>query len=373
MDLELNKICIISPAAYSLITESSECGLSGGAEIQLVTLGFAFIKKGYSVDFLVNKSDRSHYENIKGVGIYKVALKHLGMSNIHLPFDIFRFMRMLLKINANVYLMKLPRHMLLPLGLFAKLFRKKVIFIGQVDADANKSKLKYTDSRVASFMYHYGLLLTSAIVAQTDVQKKGFSRKFNGDVRVIKNILTLDYENTAEKEKYILWVGNSGKHKQPELFLELAAALPDYKFKMIMSLSSQRPDDCFIRNKVNKLSNLEYLGPVPFSQMAEHYKKAALLVSTSYSEGFPNVFLQAWQFETPTVSLIIDPDNVIQRYNLGKLSGTFEQLVKDVKYLLKHDDLRHEIGLNANNYTVSQHSEDVVIKQYVELFNCLCR
>lgn len=366
----MQKICIISPLSYSLLTDITGIGLSGGAEIQLVTLGHAFLEKGYSVDFVVNEVSQPKYEKVNEIGIYKVPFYHLlGKSNAHLPLDVLRFMRTLFRINADYYLMKLPRHMLLPLGIFATLFRKKVIFIGQVDGDANRSKLKKTDSRVASLMYRCGLFFTNTIVAQTDTQKMGFSQGFKGDVRVIKNIVTMEGGDSVDKEKYILWVGNSGKHKQPELFLELATALPDFKFKMIMSPSSQRSDDNFVRDRLNDLPNLEYLGAVPFSQMPLHYNRAALFVSTSDSEGFPNVFLQAWQFEVPTVSLNIDPDNVIQRYNMGKLSGTFEQLVDDVEYLMKNEDIRCEMGSNARTYTVSQHSKDVVVQQYVELFN----
>ena len=372
MTARSKKICIISPSAYPLIADLPDCGLSGGAEIQLVTLGFAFLKKGFSVDFVVSMTGTPTFENIKGVGVYRAPLKHLGMSNMHIFADILRFIRMLSVVNADIYLIKLPRHMLMPLGIFSKLFRKKVIFIGQVDADANKSKLKYTDSRIASFMYSFGLFCTNAIVAQTEMQKAGFMRRFKGDVRAIRNILTMDGEGAEQKDNYILWVGNSGKHKQPELFLALAAALPELRFRMIMSLSSQRPDDSFIRDELDNIPNLEYLGAVQFSEMSNHYKKASLLVSTSYSEGFPNVFLQAWQFETPTVSLTIDPDDVIKRFKLGVLSGTFDRLVEDVRDLMGNEELRREMGMNANKYAITSHSEESVVKQYTELFNSLC-
>lgn len=367
----MKKVCIISPAAYPLIADVSDRGVSGGAEIQLVTLGFSFIDKGYEVDFIVNQNSLPLAENIKGAWVYKSAFNHLGKSNLHLPFDIIRFMWNLKKIDADIYLMKLPRHMLLPLGLYTRIFRKKNIFIGQIDGDADKSKLKKTDSRVASFMYNWGLKFTDAIAAQTDAQKRGFSQSFSGDVRVIRNILTMDGKSHSQKENYVLWVGNSGKHKQPELFLELAKALPDIKFKMIMSPSAQRPDDAFIRDKLDEVPNLEFIGPVPFSQMPGYFSKASLLVSTSYSEGFPNIFLQAWQFKTPTVSLNIDPDDVIQRFGLGLLSGSFEKLVEDVAMLHSDDSQRVQMGDNAVQYTQNHHAKEVVIRQYVDLFESL--
>ena len=367
----MKRICIISPAAYPLIIGSSEDGLAGGAEIQLKTLGFALSRRGYSVSFVVKDYGQPDYQELGGVGVYKVPLNHMGGSNLHLVPDMLRFVRTLSRIDADIYLIKLPRHMLLSLSLFARVAGKRVVFIGQVDADANSSKLKPTDRWAATWMYRMGLRLTSAVVAQTEMQKWGFERAFRREVRVIRNILTMEQDQPDEKENYILWVGNSGRHKQPELFLDLARALPDLRFRMIMSLSRQRPSDDFIRVQLGDLPNVEYLGFVPFAEMAGHYKRAALLVSTSNSEGFPNVFLQSWQFATPTVSLNIDPDGVIERHNLGRLSGNFERLVKDVKSLMQDTGFRERMGANAREYTISNHSEDVVISQYIDLFNAL--
>jgi len=345
--------------------------MAGGAEIQLTTLGLAFAQRNYAVDFIVKDYGQAAYEECRGVGLYNVPFRHLGKSNAYLPADILNFIRTLRRINADIYLMKLPRHMLLPLALFARIFRKKVVFIGQVDADANASKQKPTDRRVATWMYRAGLFFTSAVVAQTHAQKDGFAAGFRGDVRVIRNVLTMDQDAAVAKEDFVLWVGNSGHHKQPELFVKLAQALPDRKFRMVMSLSGQRPSDDFIRAALDVTPNLEYLGFVPFAEMARHYRKAALLVSTSNSEGFPNVFLQSWQFGTPTVSLNIDPDGVIEHYELGKLSGTFGKLVEDVETLLKMSDLRQRLGKNAIGYAAENHAQDVVVGQYIDLFDDL--
>ena len=363
----MKRICIISPAAYPLLVGSSEDGLAGGAEIQLKTIGLALAGRGYEVDFVVRDYGQPDYLQLGGVGVHKTPLRHMGHSNLYLLPDMVAFVRVLARIDADIHLIKLPRHMLLPLALYARSRGKSVVFIGQVDADANKSKLKPTDRSVASWMYRVGLRFTSAVVAQTEVQKRGFEKVFDGDIRVIRNILTLEQAPQEGKDDYVLWVGNSGRHKQPELLLDLASALPDIRFRMIMSLSGQRPDDAFIRERLAAVPNVEYLGFVPFREMSRHYQKAALLVSTSNSEGFPNVFLQAWQFSTPTVSLNIDPDGVIEKYKLGKLSGSFEQLVKDVRSLMEDPGLRRQIGVNAREYTKNKHSETVITDQYISL------
>lgn len=364
----MTKICIISPAAYPLIADSSQASIAGGAEIQLVTLGCALASRGYAVDFIVNDFGQPDYQVIRGVGLHKVPLRHMGKSSAYLPADFIRFVRVLAGIDADILLIKLPRHLLLPLSLFARFRGKKVVFIGQVDGDANATQRKPTDRRVATWMYRAGLLLTDAVVAQTNAQKVGFESSFKKEVSVIRNVLTMKQEPSGGKSDYVLWVGNSGQHKQPELFLKLARALPECRFKMIMSPCAQRPSDEFVRNELGGIPNLNYLGFVPFKEMCNHYKRAAVLVSTSVSEGFPNAFLQSWQFGTPTVSLNIDPDGVIERYGLGRLSKSFDRLVDDVRSLMEDPALRERLGGNAVEYTARNHSEDAVIECYVDLF-----
>lgn len=364
----MTKICIVSPAAYPLIAGSPQGSLAGGAEIQLVTLGYALAERGFEVNFIVNDFGQPDYQDIRGVGLHKVSLRHMGGSSAWLPADFIRFVRVLSRIDADIHLIKLPRHMLLPLGLFARARGRKVVFIGQVDGDANASQRKPTDRRVATWMYRVGLLLTDVVVAQTNVQKAGFESCFKRQVTVIRNVLTMKQEPAGSKNDYVLWVGNSGRHKQPELFLKLARALPGHRFRMIMSPSGQRPDDAFVRAELGNIPNMEYLGFVPFKEMNEHYQRAALLVSTSNSEGFPNTFLQSWQFGTPTVSLNVDPDGVIERYGLGRLSKSFDRLVDDVRSLMEDRAQRAKLGDNAVEYTAQNHSEDAVIGRYVDLF-----
>lgn len=365
----MTRICIISPAAYPLITDSAQASHAGGAEIQLVTLGYALASRGYDVDFIVNDFGQPDHQVIDGVGIHKVPLRHMGGSSAYLPADFIRFLSVLAGIDADIHLIKLPRHMLLPLGLYARVRGKKTVFIGQVDGDANASQRKSTDRRVATWMYRAGLLMTDAIVAQTNVQKVGFESYFKREVSVIRNILTMKDERVGDKGNYVLWVGNSGRHKQPELFLRLARALPEYQFRMIMSPSAQRPSDEFIRDDLGDIPNLEYLGFVPFREMSDHYKRATILVSTSESEGFPNTFLQSWQFGTPTVSLNIDPDGVIDRFGLGRLSKSFDRLVDDVRTLMEDSVQRARLGSNAVEYALRNHSEDAVIGRYIALFD----
>jgi glycosyltransferase involved in cell wall biosynthesis len=173
------------------------------------------------------------------------------------------------------------------------------------------------------------------------------------------------------KKGYILWVGNDLPKKQPEKYLDLATKLPQYKFKMILSPASGAERMNLIKNRADSIPNLECLGFVPFNEIAKYFQGAALFISTSLREGFPNTFLQAWQFGTPVVSLNLDPDDVIKKHELGHCAATFAELCQSVEELMGNEEKRIEMGKNASNYVTNEHAPERIVNQYINLFEML--
>ncbi|MEE9302893.1 MAG: glycosyltransferase family 4 protein [Thiotrichaceae bacterium] len=345
---------------------------AGGAEAQLYTLANALAARGHEIHFIVDESGQFQTsEVIGGITLHKTSLRYMGGSNLYLLLDWIHFMRLLWRIDASLHLIKVPRNLLLPLALFARLRSRKAIYIGQRDVDTTREGVLITDSRFAYWFYRWGLYMADAVVAQTEFQRKLFAQNFAKQATVIRNVVTLKEEAEVNKENYILWVGNSSYRKQPELVLELAKRLPDCRFKMIMALIGERSSDDFITNEASKLPNFEYIGFVPFHEIGRYYSKAKLLVSTSLSEGFPNTFLQAWQHGTPVVSLQVNPDNVIKAYNLGRVSSSMDILVGDIGQLMRDENRLIEMGESSRSYVNEFHSLKKSVDDYESLFGAL--
>ncbi|MBA7642336.1 hypothetical protein ES703_50026 [subsurface metagenome] len=115
------------------------------------------------------------------------------------------------------------------------------------------------------------------------------------------------------------------------------------------------------------LPNIEYVGGVSFEESNELIGRASVFVNTSKYEGFPNTFIQAWMRETPTVSLNVDPDDVIKKNRLGFHSRSFEQMVKDVKFLIENKRIRQEMGRNARKCAIREHDIRKIVPEYIEL------
>jgi len=98
------------------------------------------------------------------------------------------------------------------------------------------------------------------------------------------------------------------------------------------------------------LKNIDYLGSVSFEQSNELMEKSSVFVNTSLREGFPNTFIQAWMRNVPTVSLSVDPDNLIEKNQIGFHSKSIDQLIKDVRYLIKNADVLASMGCKASHF-----------------------
>ncbi len=73
--------------------------------------------------------------------------------------------------------------------------------------------------------------------------------------------------------------------------------------------------------------------------------------------------------ETQVVVLNCDPDDLIKTLKIGFHSGDFKQLVKHVRYLIKNEDVRIEMGKRAREYACKNHDIEKIGKRYLEVFS----
>ncbi len=94
---------------------------------------------------------------------------------------------------------------------------------------------------------------------------------------------------------------------------------------------------------------------VPYDDTIELLRRAQVVVSTSESEGFPNVFLQAWSSGTPVVATV-DPDGVISANGLGYHCRNAMQMAERIREITEGDTSRGEMGRRGRAYVSKHHS-----------------
>jgi len=218
----------------------------------------------------------------------------------------------------------------------------------------------------------FGIKNANCIIGQEDYHNEMLVRNFGKECTVILNsVLPVEKKQIVKTLPIrVLWIANIKPLKQPELFMDLA-----YQFKednsvsfIMVGRSATGNYQAKLEKRMQRLSNLEYKAELPIDEVNDLLRESHLFVNTSLYEGVPITFIQAWMREVPTVSLNVDPDDMIKKNKLGFHSGSFEQMVKDVRFLIENKKVRGEMGRNARKYALREYDIEKNVPKYVELF-----
>ena len=168
----------------------------------------------------------------------------------------------------------------------------------------------------------------------------------------------------------ILWVGRAVNWKRPELFLKLALTFKDRSFMMICTKYMDHEYWENLKNLSEKITNLKFIEFVKFSEIDDYFKKAKVYVNTSIYEGFPNTFLQAFKYNTPVISLNVNPDNIFNESNFGYYcNDNFDSLKEKLSILVQSSELQEMVGKKAYSYVSKFHDIEMIGKQWIKVIN----
>lgn len=348
------KICILTQNYYKFT--------NGGAEIQCKYIADHLSSREHDIYyiFLHQENIRFREDNINLFGIKKKR----QLNKIFGEIVYFRRVLYLLKKIAPdfIYHRNLSNFSLPVINYCRKHECKSILHIAHKrDVEKNITGSK---NIVSNLIGYYGktkiLKNFSFIIAQAKYQDKLLKKNYNRPADLIfPNIHPKPIGKIEKKKsiKKVVWVANLKKWKQPEKFIELAKSYQDSKIEYIMiGRDLQNEWSSNLKRKIKKLSNLEYPGELSIYKINRILAESHIFVNTSLAEGFPNTFIQALMRKVPVVSLNVDPDNILKRYNIGFHSRNFSQMVKDVKKLVENNELRENMGEKAQRYAYRKHT-----------------
>lgn len=344
--------------------------------MQLRHLGRGFVRCGARVSFIVEDVGQKDVEVVDGMDVMRCPFRYFGKSRRYFLSDTLRLVSLVHRLAPDVLLFKTPRSLALSLSAARLGLKTKVVRIMASDSDCDLRFLP-----LPNMLYLIGSRTIHGTVFQSDAQAALAYRLLGLRGRMIPNIahrmpdaaeaaLQPTHDSSA-RDIDCLWVGTCNANKCPLDFLGVARALPAARCTMIMAPDSDTNLQQEVASQAVSLANLEYRGFVPYDEVGGFYRRARLVVHTSLREGFPNVFLQAWESGTPVVSTHVDPDHVITRYGLGRVSGCIEKSIDDIRDLLADAGRRAAMGDACRDYLLRTHAPDVVIGKYLEYFRDL--
>ena len=192
------KVCIISEEAYPHLMGEG----SGGSELQMKLLANELVQRGHEVHFVVFGKVDERFMKVNGVNLHiPYYNKKKGWTHF-LPSNLFKYMSLLNRVNADVYIQRAG-----PLtSWLVKLFNK--IFIFSVSDDASVSSyLRINSLMDLRFIFHIlNVKLSNCVACQTEQQKKSLKENSSKNGVVIRNIYIPSLFRSSKNIKHILWV-----------------------------------------------------------------------------------------------------------------------------------------------------------------------
>jgi glycosyltransferase involved in cell wall biosynthesis len=175
-----------------------------------------------------------------------------------------------------------------------------------------------------------------AVSCHTPEQAEVIRRTYGRAAVIVPKPLPPPWAPTGGPRAGALWVGRDAPGKQADLFVHLAARLPDHRFTLVCQPDLNRD---IARLRKIAPTNLTLHEGLPFNEAAALFARHRLFVSTSLTEDvFPQTFLQAGQAGTPILSLNVDAGGSLEERNAGIVcSGDFERLVEAARMLLEDE------------------------------------
>jgi glycosyltransferase involved in cell wall biosynthesis len=371
----IKRICILGLEDYAMLTGDSSFGPIGGESVQHVLLAKAWRDMGLEVSVIVYDHGQPRTSMIDGIRVLASFARDGGTRVLRFVHprltSVIRAMR---EAEADVYYQSPAAPWTGVAAYFAKQSGKSSIARIASDSDCQRSQrpARYSQQPVRyrrdRWMFDYGVLNSSLVAAQTERQRELLARHYG----VHSEILNIAVELPAaaaprSKDIDVLWLGNFREVKRPDIALEIARRLPQYRFAFVGgSVPAGQAYFDRIKSEAQALSNLDFIGAVPYSNTGDWFDRSRIHLNTSDYEGFPNTFLQAWIRRVPVVSFY-DPDGLIQRRALGRVCSNVDEMCAQLDRLLRDPTECAHIGARALSFAASEFSAHQIAARYLDL------
>lgn len=341
----------------------------GGAEYQSYLICRELAARGHDSHYVAHDTVEESTLEDEGISVHKIDRESRGITSV---------LAKLMEIDADVFYFRNIFDMGLA-SICKHAVDGKIVFNISHDKQCRPIKAPPSQSydyrtirdylRHARISFYKTLLrIPDRVFVQTTFQQKQLYTHRGLESTVIGNGHPVPEQPKSKKEPLtVLWLASMKDWKQPMKFVDIAIRCGDLdcKFELV-----GRPVDDDLRarieQRIDSLPNVEYLGGCDIDESNRYIARSSLFVNTSDGEGFPNTFIQSWLRETPVVSLSCDPGGILSGNRIGRVSGTIDQLEADVRELVSDDELRRQIGRNARQYAIANHSTEAIVDRLLE-------
>jgi glycosyltransferase involved in cell wall biosynthesis len=353
-------ICLINLRAYPLFNPEVSATI-GGAEVDLYLIATELAKDdSFKVSFVTGDFGQAAQEVIDNVTVIK---------SIDVQGSFFlgarKLWHALHEADADIYFDECAGLRTWLDAAFCRRRHRPYIFRSAATEECDGTYMRKNPFRGRAFLC--GVRSAAQVITQNHSDREKLLKTAGIESVVIRNSAHLPQRH-GEARRTVLWVGRSATVKGPARFVQLAREMPSMHFTMICQPAVDDPLFATLSSAAAAIPNLTFVPGVSFKEIDRHFQSAIVLVNTSDSEGFPNVFVQAAKCGTPMLSLNVNPDDFLTRHKCGMCAGGDWQKFKEMLTRLVEPSMNRLYGDNAYKYARQNHDITTIIEAYKEIF-----
>jgi glycosyltransferase involved in cell wall biosynthesis len=352
-------VCFVAPHAYGALTAGEEVAHIGGAERQQVLIAHELVRRGYRVSFVTLDHGQGDGYEIGGIRVLGCYRADAGIPKLRfLHPRLTGLWAAMARAAADVYY---QRGASAETGLVARWCcghaRRFVFGIAHDTNCLRVSPLPRT--RAERALFRYGLRRAGLVIAQTRQQQRLLRDQFGIAAPVVPSICPWGPDATPDagadpRSATVLWVGRLMEEKRPDWLVRLARDLPRQCFDVVGQSNADSAYGRRVAARLRSLPNVRWHGYVSHARMRALYRAAGVVLCTSDSEGFPNVFLEAWSCGRPVLTTV-DPDEVVATFQLGHVAPDYTMLRDHLASLESRRAMWEAAGARGIDYVRQNH------------------
>lgn len=343
-------------------------------------------KNGFKVSLVIN--DELSNEVVEGIQISATKLK-FNSRLLYILFSTFIFFRPCLREKADIYQLHSPE--LIPLGLFLKLLRKKVIYDAHEDMESHileKKRipifLRSIISKTFTVFMHFSLRFFDGVLTPHDhVLEK--IKKINSNSFLVTNFPLLNKTSDFSLQDYInrgnivCYSGTVYPHSCQDEVIQAVIAHPNAEYHIAGFIS----DDMLHKYEtITSLHKFKYLGLIPSPDLYDFFYSSCSVGVCIFPYmgnlgGKRGTFAVNKLFEYMSAGLpIICSDyslwkDIINKYKCGICvePNNLKQIKDAITYILDNKDEAYLMGVNSKKAIEIEYNWNIAEKKYLSLFN----
>jgi glycosyltransferase involved in cell wall biosynthesis len=370
-------VCFVALDTWPVLSADRSVESVGGAQVQQSLLAKTLASRGFRVSMICFDYGQPAQVSVDGVTVYKCHKPNDGLPLLRFFHPrLTTLWSALRRADADIYYQRAAAAVTGITAAFARCHDRQFVYAAAHDLDLDRGRTWELFRRRAGWrdrqLFQLGLRLANVVIAQNPGQLRDYERCHGRSATLVPSCYADPKTRHGVAKDRVLWVSTLRQWKRPELFLELAKSLPHLRFRMVGGPAlGEEPLFARISGMARNISNLEFVGFVPFSEIDEHFDTARVFVNTSVYEGFPNTFLQSWSRGIPTVSFY-NTSSQINGQEVVTVANDLGEMVNLVDKLMQDDLSWTDASGRVRDCYAAFHTPDAAIEAYRQVFKRQC-